>query len=368
MAVSDHYGVGESTLRHVLVSILTSPEPPSRKQVAERLALSSATITKAVSYLIERGYILQEPEKEAGRPGRREAPLRINSERCYIVGISIRDTGELVGVITDLSAEVVDSSLGVFDGSTPDQLVAAVRELVQDLIKPYGTSTRGIGVALGGHIDSHAGEVRHSWNFSTPWEDVRLAKRLYEATNLEVQIENDANALALYEQWFGCGRDRDNFVVARATTEGVGFGIVAHRELLHGEDGLNGELGHAEIDPTGTTCRCGSRGCLETFIKSAVNAVRIDDKSPNTTKLVAKAGEAMGRVLAQLQLTNASSRLIICGQDLVHLPEFQAALYAAFERRPFVSSPRRIIDWHTVTEEEVARGAASMMLRHLDLR
>ena len=55
---------------------------------------------------------------------------------------------------------------------------------------------------------------------------------------------------------------------------GVGGGIVAAGELLHGVAGCAGEVGHVTVDPNGFDCTCGKRGCLET-VSSATGVVRV---------------------------------------------------------------------------------------------
>jgi len=47
---------------------------------------------------------------------------------------------------------------------------------------------------------------------------------------------------------------------------GVGGGIFIDGELFRGSHGFGGEFGHITVDPTGPPCKCGSAGCLETFV------------------------------------------------------------------------------------------------------
>lgn len=55
---------------------------------------------------------------------------------------------------------------------------------------------------------------------------------------------------------------------------GVGGGIVAGGNLIHGVSGAGGEIGHITVDPEGFECTCGKRGCLET-VSSATGVVRL---------------------------------------------------------------------------------------------
>lgn len=354
-------GVGAKTMEDVLTVVLTSPEPPTRKEVAERLDLSPSTITKAVQALVADGYL----EGSADGAGK-NTPLIINKTRCYVAGVSIDETGQVLGILTDLGAkDEVARVLASFDANnaTPDAVTAAVVEVIATLLADHRSKTRGVGVALGGYIDAREGIVRASWNFSPAWQDVPLARRLCRhpcLEGLEVHLENDANALALYVQWFGAGRDLDNFSVA-IVERGVGFGIVANGQLLHGDEGLNGELGHVDVGVE-AKCRCGRVGCLEILIRRAAAA-----KGKAVGAAMREAGEAMGRVVAQMQLTNASSDIVVYGNGVTHSEEFKDAFFGAIASRPFLNPSSRVFTWERLTHDRIALGAASILLRHLKL-
>ena len=57
----------------------------------------------------------------------------------------------------------------------------------------------------------------------------------------------------------------DSFIYVRMDT-GVGAGLVIDGRLVHGSSGAAGEIGHITLDEHGPVCRCGNRGCLETFV------------------------------------------------------------------------------------------------------
>lgn len=51
---------------------------------------------------------------------------------------------------------------------------------------------------------------------------------------------------------------------------GVGAGLLLGGRLHRGTAGTAGEIGHSTIDENGSVCRCGNRGCLETFVAAPV--------------------------------------------------------------------------------------------------
>ncbi|MGH9093786.1 MAG: ROK family protein, partial [Acidimicrobiales bacterium] len=63
----------------------------------------------------------------------------------------------------------------------------------------------------------------------------------------------------------GIGAGVANLVYLHAEV-GVGGGIIADGRLLEGCAGYSGEVGHLRLNPEGTPCRCGSRGCWETEV------------------------------------------------------------------------------------------------------
>ena len=120
----------------------------------------------------------------------------------------------------------------------------------------------GIGMGTPGSVDSEAGTVIGAYNLN--WTEVQFVKKLIEAgTGIKFAIDNDANVAALGERWKGAGENDPDVVFVTLGT-GVGGGIVAGGNLIHGVSGAGGEIGHITVDPEGFECTCGKRGCLET--------------------------------------------------------------------------------------------------------
>jgi len=76
-----------------------------------------------------------------------------------------------------------------------------------------------------------------------------------------VKLTNDANAAALGEMIYGGGKEMKNFVMITLGT-GIGSGIIVNGDLVYGEDGLAGEVGHITSVPGGRACGCGGIGHL----------------------------------------------------------------------------------------------------------
>ncbi|MGO2097669.1 MAG: ROK family protein, partial [Candidatus Microbacterium stercoravium] len=54
-----------------------------------------------------------------------------------------------------------------------------------------------------------------------------------------------------------------NMLYLDGSLNGIGGGLIFDGTLLRGTSGYAGELGHTVVNPGGTKCACGRRGCLE---------------------------------------------------------------------------------------------------------
>ena len=121
----------------------------------------------------------------------------------------------------------------------------------------------GIGLAISGIVNADAGILLRSVNLG--WKDVNISNELEEALGFPVVLENDANAAALAEFWFGCAKDIANFMYLKTDT-GVGAGIMSEGRIMVGPRGMAGEIGHVPVIQNGRECACGQNGCLETYL------------------------------------------------------------------------------------------------------
>ena len=132
----------------------------------------------------------------------------------------------------------------------------------------------GIGIGVPGPV-SHAGVVNKCINLG--WGVFNISDTLSALTGLPVKAGNDATVAALGECWMGGGKGCRNMVFATLGT-GVGGGIIANGQAIHGAHGAGGEIGHLVINREETEyCNCGKKGCVEQYC-SATGVVRLAKK------------------------------------------------------------------------------------------
>jgi predicted NBD/HSP70 family sugar kinase len=377
-------GGGQDRTQAEVFAAIVTQGPLSRRDLARVTGLSQSTITKVVKPMLELGYVVEEKEEVQG-PGRPVVPLRVNSDRHYVVGAKVTPQ-ELVAVVTDPQAQVLAAARAMRAGRGPEDAARELSALVDELLSRDATfreRVEGLGVALGGHVDAENGVLRYSPILG--WSDVPFAALLERQTGLASIVENDVDALAIAEQWFGAGRGVDTFAVVTVGA-GVGCALVVDNELVLGTTGLAGELGHVVIDPDGADCQCGNRGCLETIASDgAIIAAANSPQRPvkdfaqaaalaragdaDARAAFARAGDALGRGISIVLNLFNPARVIVSGEGVAASDLLVETLEEAVARYSFSSAAE---DCELITrpleDETWARGAAATVLRHLIAR
>jgi glucokinase len=177
----------------------------------------------------------------------------------HAIGIDIGGT-KIAGAVVSETGEIIAERRIATPAGGPDSLVDAVVEMIETLVD--GHDVRAAGVAAPGFIDATQSIVYYTPNIS--WRQEPLRDRLRERLDLDITIDNDANAAGWAEFRFGAGRDvRDMTMLTIGT--GVGGAIVTEGRLFRGGFGAGAELGHMRVVPGGLPCGCGSHGCIEQY-------------------------------------------------------------------------------------------------------
>ena len=145
-----------------------------------------------------------------------------------------------------------------------------------DYASVQGYTCMGIGVGLPGTVDIQNRRLLFSYNLD--WYDIAFDEIWQAKFGLPVYVENDANAAAVGEYYFGIARDVKNFIFIFLSSVGLGSGIFIGGRLLRGGNGFAGEIGHMTIDPHGEPCTCGRLGCWEAMVGPRAIAPRVSSQ------------------------------------------------------------------------------------------
>ncbi len=182
------------------------------------------------------------------------------------IGIDIGGTNTVLGFVDSGNNYLFEKSFATQAEKGIDNLLERLNKNIRHYSERFTGkyNIEGIGISAPG-VNYLTGVIETAANLN--WGRVNLSEKVKKYFDVPVVFLNDANAAALGEQQFGIAAGMKNFIVLTLGT-GVGSGIVVNGQLLYGQNGLAGEVGHSIIELNGRKCHCGKRGCLETYISA----------------------------------------------------------------------------------------------------
>ncbi len=261
--------------RQIVLNYVRERSPISRAEISHETELQRSTVSLIVEELKEQGLVEEiEGESTGGRPPNL---LRLRAAGPIALGVDI-GTKHTMLATSDLAGRVIDRESFQTD-TDADTTLEKLLECAGRLIKK-GPGVEAIGVSVPGLVEPERGNVIFIPHFR--WRDWDVAKRLEQATGLPVKIDNDANAAALAELWFGRPEIREvrDFVMV-LVEEGLGTGLVFDGQVYHGDAGAAGEFGHMTIGAGApVACAAGNQECWEAFASERAALARYASRSP----------------------------------------------------------------------------------------
>lgn len=259
-------------LELVLRRLLAAETSLSRTELAAATGLTRPTITRIVDELIAGRLVTETGTTSDGRAGRPRMGLQLSRSGPAGLGLDIRTDG-LAACVVDLTGSVRHLAFAPYtDPEAPavlDRLGRMATEAV-DAASREGLTVVTATLAVPGPTDG--GIVRTAPALG--WRSVDAGALLEERIGhlgLACAVDNEANLAARGE--LRATRSHtdgalDHFVYVSGSLD-IGAGIILDGRPLRGSHGWGGELGHLTVDPDGKPCRCGARGCLQTYASLA---------------------------------------------------------------------------------------------------
>jgi len=159
------------------------------------------------------------------------------TEESAVIGVDLGGTKVAAGRIRGDSLEQLVKRTVPAD-EEKDVVLDVVVDIIAEVITP---DVSAIGCGVPSVVDVAEGIVREVGNIPS-WKAVPLKGELERRFGLPAAIDNDANAFALGELFFGAGRGLRHLVGMTLGT-GLGTGVIMDGRLLHGANCGVGELG-----------------------------------------------------------------------------------------------------------------------------
>ncbi|MEU1538923.1 ROK family transcriptional regulator [Actinacidiphila glaucinigra] len=329
----------------------------TQAEIARTTGLSAATVSNIVRELRDNGTVQVTPTSSGGRRARAVA---LSGDAGVVVGVDFGHShlrvavGNLAHQVLAEQSEPIDVDASASEGfDRAEQLVAR-------LIESSGIDADkviGVGLGVPGPIDVETGALG-STAILPGWGGTNPRQELAERLRMPVQVDNDANLGALGELVWGGGRGVKDLAYIKVAS-GVGAGLVIDGRIYRGPGGTAGEIGHITLDESGPVCRCGNRGCLETFTAARyvsdllrgshgpgltlARMVQLGrEGDPGCRRVIADVGRHIGMGVASLANLLNPSRVVL-GGDLAEAGELVLApLRESVARYAIPSAARRL--------------------------
>jgi len=358
----------------------------SRAEIARRAGLNRSSMGSIIASLIENDLVRERSQASAnGQVGRPGIAVEINPDGGAFIGIEI-GIERLSACAVNLNSEVICTCAMAFDTahSPVSATLKSLFRLLKDTVKQAGirATLRGVGVALPA-LTNDDGEVLNGMVLR--WHDVPLRRLLLEQIDgvigheLEVMVENDANAFAIAETW----RNPElltGTVAFLLMENGVGGSISHDGRLFRGNGGHAGEFGHLLVNNT-TPVRSPPRHLENHVGKDAVLAqyrtaisnpaiefdeimAAIERAEPAALKTAYAWGQTMSQALTQISTILNPRRIILGGSVAALFPPMAAEITTRLGHELIDGFTLPEIQMSLLGAESTALGAALMMHRH----
>lgn len=258
-----------------ILELIQKKEASSRVEIAKKIGISQAAVSKRVKQLIEEGYLKENYSKNKKTQGRNAIGLEINPKLGKVLGIYLAPE-EILIALADLDGKFLELE------KEKIRKIKDVKKLCFSMIEKYIFKNKilNIGIAMNGIVDVLHGISIYSAAYG--WNNINLKKEIEHKYNIPVFVENGVNLMALYEKTFGLCKNKKSFVVINIGS-GVGAGVYIDDKIYHGKDFGVGEIGHIPFDLSkdANICSCGNKGCIETILSDW----RIEEKVFKLTKI-----------------------------------------------------------------------------------
>jgi predicted NBD/HSP70 family sugar kinase len=260
---------------HNLSIVLASLErlgSAARAEIALETGLARSAISNLSSILLTNNLVRVSPHQTQPRVGHPLERLELDGRHIAVVGVQV-EVDEVHVLAQDLAGrsvyrEVINVLTHPADPPGVAELVADAITKCASTLQVAGTTPTSLDLIVPGLVHRESDLVSYALDLG--WIDVPfkalVAQRTQEFPS-GIHLAGDAQ-FAAYAEYnvlrgeAGMGKLTDMLYIKSAT--GIGGAAMIDGEIFRGSRGTIFAPGHVIVDPNGTQCACGRRGCLVT--------------------------------------------------------------------------------------------------------
>ena len=241
----------------LLLQALRRNEPASKADLARHANLTSTAVGSIVDSLGRAGLIEYTGRRLEGQRGQPASLLRLDPRGAFGIGVRL-DRTSIETVLVNFAGDVLARSALDTVLPHPSVVLKIVERDIANMLGLLSESERdrltGIGVAQPYNLGSWLRELGVSADTLSAdtfraWDQADFPDALSRALGLPVFSENDGNAAAIAELFYGHGRRCDDFVYLFLGSA-IGGGIAIDGDCLRGATGNAGDIGVIPVPPS----------------------------------------------------------------------------------------------------------------------
>ncbi|MDP4133826.1 MAG: ROK family protein [Bacillota bacterium] len=335
----------------------------TRKQIEGISGLSWGGVSNITSRLLDAGYIIETKRLDNTGTGRIPTCLEVNGKDNYVVGIDVNMTG-INAVVSNLKNEVIKDFHYEADFANSSVLLDSIFNFTKEILSEFSDNKLlCIGIAMQGIVDS-----KNKASVFLPgckdWVNVPLAEIMENRFNLPVYIDHDPNCILLGH---GFDKEYENAVLLRID-KGIGMAAMINGEILT-DSGLF-EIEHITVNPKGELCKCGSKGCLSSYVSETGITERLGlsmgeifnaalKKDKKALGIFDDLANYLGMAISNLVKIFNCDEILLCGEMMEYKDFFLAKLNSCVKTASSYNKPCKV---SVIDVKDATFGAALMAI------
>lgn len=272
----------QSLNRSLVLNTINHFKTISRIEIAKKTKLSQSTVSNVVDALEKEGYISEVGTGNSTRAGgRRPTLLTINAAGGYTATVAVVTEAFHITLqlcLFNLHLSMVDEQeIEVKEKGA--ELIERIKSCVRDFLQKHeDKNVIGLGFSMPTVLD-RSGVVYRGHLLEL--EDYPFEEEMRKAfPSMFLVVEQEQHAAILGERATGPAKDVNNLIYV-TVGRGIGSSVIVNNELIRGEYGGAGEIGHMSINKYGPKCICGKKGCLRLYATELAFINKINEAAQN---------------------------------------------------------------------------------------
>ncbi len=234
--------------RHFVMSEIMRHGPLSRSEIAQRIGITEASVSRITRKFIDAGLI-----EETGfihglsQPGRKHIGVQVRAEGGYVAAIALNAFSQDIVIGNIASQMVAKRRLHFTDMSSAEEVLKICANELLDLIEQSGLEKHEVlscAAILPGSIDPLGMKVFNA--LPMDWQDVDVNAILNGELGLPLLLESISNAKNLASRYNGSTRKLDNVVLFNCTLT-IGCSVLCEGRLLRGHESKVGLINSMKV-------------------------------------------------------------------------------------------------------------------------